>query len=92
MEKATFNHQIELKKFNRKEDLSHRAQLIKEFTEKLNREREGTKWKPLEPRSVAILLGHLNTWDVGIFLGSCKDSKNFSARFWWGLKVKKENK
>ena len=83
------NYQLpEVKRFNRKEDLSQRASLIKEFLERLNKEREGTTWKPLTARAVAVKLGHLDTWDIGIFLAKCKEAKSFTGCFWGNLKIK----
>lgn len=81
--------QFELKKFNRKEDLSRRASLVKEFVEALNKEREGTKYKPLQPAYVATRLAFLDTWDLSMFLVQCRKAKSFGKTFFWAIKVKK---
>lgn len=65
-------------------ELPLRSKLVKEFVDTLNEER-GEKFKPLDPKFVAVRMGHLDTWDLAIFLGMCKE-RNFSKFWWWALK------
>ena len=81
----------------KKSKISNKRQtLIKEFVENLNIEREGTKYKPLTSRVVAIKLGHLSEFDLEAFLSMAKDYKNrkgsFSKYYWGTLKNKNGTK
>lgn len=72
---------------------SERADIIRQFMEEINKERVGTKWKPVTGRAVAIKVGHLkDNHTLYYFLSTCKDYKNrhgsFSKAFFGSLKVK----
>lgn len=71
---------------------NERQDIIRQFQEELNRERWGTKWKPLTGRAVAIKLGLLKTnQELYQFFSECKDYKNrhgsFGKRFFGGGKL-----
>ncbi len=71
---------------------SERADLIQQFTDEINKERVGTKYKPLSCRAVAVKLGHLKELgDLYYFMSVLKDYKNrngsFSKGFFGMLKV-----
>jgi hypothetical protein len=72
---------------------NERQDIIRQFVEELNKERIGTKFKPLTGRAVAIKLGMIKT-NQGLyeFLSICKDYKNrngsFGKRFFGGAKIK----
>jgi len=72
--------------------LSERSELVGYFTEKINQQREGTKYRPLTPRAIAIKLGHLNLTDIYYLKSICDDAQRrngaFSKVFWSSLKVK----
>lgn len=69
---------------------SERALITSEFVERINRERKGTKWKPVTPRAVAIKTAHLSLQDMYYFLSVCKQSRSgFSKCFFGLLKVNK---
>lgn len=59
------------------------------FMEILNPPRLEKGLKPITYSRLNMMLSHLDNWDKSIFLGSCKESKNPSAYFWWALKLKK---
>lgn len=72
---------------------SERADIIRQFLEEMNKERLGTKYKPLTARAVAIKVGHLkDNATLYYFLSMCKDYKNrkgsFSKYFFGALKIK----
>lgn len=74
----------------KKSDLrSERAELIKSFTERLNKAREHTQYKPLTPKAVAIKTSHLDLWDLRMFYSQCERARNFSSFFWYALKPQK---
>ncbi len=84
---------IKLEKSNESKIRSERAWIISQFLEEINRERIGTKYKPMTGRGVAIKLGHLkDNHTLYYFLSECRDYKNrggaFSKRFFGSLKVK----
>jgi len=65
-----------------------RQLIIKDFTDRLNQERKGTKWGELKPRTVAIKLGHLDEFDLHFFYKKCCQAKTFTGCFWASLKAK----
>lgn len=72
---------------------SWRTEPIKEITDLINKERVGTKFKPITPKFVAIKTAHLKTnQDFHYLISVGKDSKrrggSFSKVFFGSLKVK----
>lgn len=70
---------------------SERGDLITTFTERLNQEREGTKYKPLSLSYIANLLSVYKTGDLYVLLRKCNEAKSFSKCFWW-YSMNKEQK
>ena len=64
-----------------------RQELVGWFTDKINKDREGTKYKPLTCRFVAVKLGHLSVGDMRDFYKQCSKGE-FSKIFFGALKVK----
>lgn len=68
-----------------------RQQFVDEATEIINRERIGTKWKPVTKRAVAIRINLVcpkeggDAWVVD-FRKECTSSKNYSKTFWGASK------
>lgn len=85
MERSLFDkyQKLETKKVN-----SERADLIQQFLLKVNQGREGTKYKPMTARGIAVKLGHIPTKDLYFFIKKCEQSKCFSKCFWGSLKIK----
>lgn len=84
---------IKLEKSTENKIRSERAYIVSQFLDEINKERVGTKWKPLSGRACAIKLSHLkDNGTLYYFLSECKDYKNrggaFSKRFFGSLKVK----
>ncbi len=84
---------IKLEKSNESKIRSERAFIISQFLEEINKERIGTRFKPMTGRGVAIKLGHLkDNYTLYYFLSTCRDAKNrrgsFSKCFFGSLKVK----
>lgn len=73
----------DIKRFN-----SQRAELIETIISRINKERVGTKWKPLSPIAVAIKLKGVKTGRLVGFVKECSDSKSFGACFFGQLKKK----
>lgn len=72
---------------------NERQEIISQFVEEINRERLGTKWRPVSERGIAIKLSVLKTnQEMYEFLSECKDYKNrngsFGKRFFGGYKEK----
>jgi hypothetical protein len=69
--------------------LNPRASLIKEFIDEINKERIGTKYKPVSAKCIAIKLGVFKCNEQLVdFLAECRDFKrangSFSKRFFGG--------
>lgn len=77
----------------KKKTLNERQDILRQFLEEINKERIGTKFKPITGRAVAMKLSHLkDNHTLYFFLSQCKDYKNrnksFSKYFFGALKVK----
>lgn len=76
---------------------SERASVIEQFVDAINRERLGTKYKPVQAKVIAIRLNTVfkTTQELYEFLSICKDYKNrhgsFSRRFFGGFKKQNFN-
>lgn len=71
---------------------NERQSIIKEFVDEINKERIGTKFKPVTGRLIGVKLGILKTnRELYAFLSECKDYKNrggqFGKRFFGGFKI-----
>lgn len=73
-------------KIEKKAPNSERADLIGQLQQGVNADREGTRWKPLSARVVAIKVGHLGTSDLYHLLKICKNGDYFSKVFFGSLK------
>ena len=73
---------------------SERATIVQEFVEEINKEREGTKWKLVHGRAIAMKLGHIKKKeDLYVFLSLCRKYKAegkgaFGKYFFGALKAK----
>lgn len=81
--------------FEVKAPRSERAEIIQMFTDEINKEREGTKWKPVTGRSVAIQLSTLKSnFELYNWLSQCRDYKNrhgsFCKIYYGALDLKKK--
>lgn len=69
--------------------ITERGELMREFIENINQERD-KKMRPLNFGRMAVLLQGIPTNDLYAFLSMCKDRKrvngSFSKYFWWALK------
>ena len=75
--------------FGKSKATSQRATIIEDITKEINKEREGTKWKPLTGRGVAMKVAHLkDTQDIYFLYSKCKKAKSFGACFFGELRVK----
>ncbi len=86
----------ELGKINKSKITSERQDIIRQFMEAINGERLGTKYKPLSPRAVACLVGHIkDNHTLYYFLSTCRDYKqrsgSFSKCFFGSIKIRKED-
>jgi hypothetical protein len=69
---------------------SERAELVGKFTDRLNLDRDGVKYKKLTHARVGFLLSHIKSdFDLYAFLRACDEARSFSAYFWWALKPTK---
>lgn len=60
---------------------SERQELVQQFTDKINVERIGTKWKPATWGQVNGLVRHLKEADLYWLFGQCEKSTSFSKKF-----------
>jgi hypothetical protein len=66
---------------------SERAELVGKFTDRLNRDRDGVKYKKLTHARVGFLLSHIKSnFDLYAFFRQAEEARSFSAYFWWALK------
>lgn len=75
--------------------LSSRQAIIKMFIDELNNERDGKKYKPLSASFVASQMyraGLQTDRDFWTFYGYCKEAQNFSACWWYTIKLKIQSK
>ena len=61
--------------------------VLSEILQKLNKQREGTVYKPITPKTLAMKIAHVKTPDLEIFHYQCEKSKNYSKCFFGRLKV-----
>lgn len=70
-----------------------RQWVLKQFEDEINRERMGTKFKPIKGNHLAVKLSHKNVFELEQFLSTCRDYKNrkgsFNKAFFGSLKVEK---
>jgi len=77
-------------KVERSKITNSRQSIIQQFLERINKEREGTKFKQMTPRGVAMKLAHVQTSDLYGFYKTCENYKgDFSRCFFGALKVDK---
>lgn len=69
-----------------KKRTSERAELVGQFALRINAEREGTKYKKLSPRFIAVKLSHVSVPDLYHLLKQCEQSSAFSKVFFGSLK------
>lgn len=67
---------------------SEREELLSKFLDRLNAERAGTTFKPLQARSLGVKLAHIPTGDLWAFYRQCEAARSFSRYFWWAIKPK----
>ena len=65
---------------------SERQDLIQRFTDKINGERVGTKWKPVIWRQINGLVAHVKIADLYWFYKRCDEGDSFSKKFFGILK------
>lgn len=71
---------------------SERAELIQKFTDRINEGREGTEYKPVHPRAIALKVNQnpalKNMSDLYAFYQKCEKAKSFGACFFYFTKIK----
>lgn len=83
---------LQIKKEGLKKERSFRESLINEFIERINKERIGTKYKPVTAKGIALKI-NMNpflkqSWQLESFLKQCKRAKSFGSCFYGSLKIK----
>lgn len=78
---------------NQSKIVNERQFILSQFLEEINKERLGTKYKPMTGKGVAMKLAHLkDNYTLYYFLSSCRDYQkrkgSFSRYFFGALKVK----
>ena len=69
--------------------VNERQAILAEALEKINRDRVGTKYKPMTGKGIAMKVAHVSTPDLKDFLMQCGKYKGgFSKCFFGSLRVK----
>lgn len=70
---------------------SERQEIVKGFVEAINSERIGTKYKPVNPKMVAIKLAEtkMTKSELYWFLKKCQNATSFGKCFFGSLKCNK---
>lgn len=82
----TFNQKVLFKNIK-----SERADIIRQFLERLNSERG--LYAPLSPAYISMMMPkkkYPTNHHLYMFLGNCKEAKNFSKYWWFIVKPKKK--
>ena len=69
--------------------VNERQHLLSIAVERINAERAGTKWKPVQPKRIAIMTSHVPMNDLRDFIYQCEKSTEFGRCFFGRLKIKK---
>jgi hypothetical protein len=69
---------------------TERGELLKEFVDRINASRRGTKYPPYDIPRMAKLLEGISTQWLSYLMKVCKSSRNFSPTFFWRLKEERE--
>lgn len=71
---------------------SERGELIQFFTDKVNADRDGTRYKKLPIAAIAVKLSHLSLHDLHYLRSICLDAERrgtaFGKLFWGSIKRK----
>jgi hypothetical protein len=87
MQQISFN--IDRFKVESKVKTSHRAEIIKEMVDLINKERVGTIYKPVTGKGIAMKVSHIkDLFTLGWFLQEGKKQSSFSKFFFGKLKQK----
>lgn len=68
--------------------VNERQEVIQRFVDKINRDREGTKYKPVTWPQINGQLRNTSVGNLKLFYKQCQQQKCFSSFFWWKLKQK----
>lgn len=82
----TYLEELKKKKEKMQRGASERQELIQRFTDKINAERIGTKWKPATWGQINGLVRHLKEQDLYWLYGQCEKSESFSKKFFGVLR------
>lgn len=89
MQLATFKYERPVTKIT-----NERQAILKEFLDEINLEREGTTYKKIWPKVVALKLSHLKKDELYWFLSTCREYRDkhgsFSRCFFGALKSNSE--
>ena len=82
--RKTYLEELKKKRAGMARGASERQELIQRFTDKINAERSGTKWKPATWGHG--LVRHLKEQDLYWLFSQCEKSGSFSKKFFGVLK------
>jgi hypothetical protein len=68
---------------------NERQYIIEQMVQRINSEREGTKWKPVTWKQINGMVRHLKGFELNWFYVEACKRANFSKYFFWALKTKK---
>ena len=85
MQQATQNYTIK-EKSEFKGITNPRQLILKDLLDSINPLREKAGYKPYTPARLGKMLSHINTADLKVFYGNCRNAKNFTSFFGWRLK------
>jgi len=67
---------------------NQRQEIIQSFVDKINRDRQGSKYPPVSWSQINGQLRAYAETDLLAMFKSCEEAKCFSSLFWWKLKNK----
>lgn len=76
----------------RKSRLTERGELMRYFCDRLNASRDKTHFERITMSRMGKILEGIPTRDLYYLQRVCKDSKDFSKKFWWEVDPKKHEK
>ena len=69
--------------------VNQRQELIQQFVDKINKDREGTKYSPVKWTNINGRLHMMKEQELYMYYRECERADIFSKRFFGGFKVKK---
>jgi hypothetical protein len=67
--------------------VNERQYIIQDIVDRINKERVGTKWKPVTWTQINGLLRNKKDFQLNLFYCECKKRSEFGKYFFWAVKI-----